>query len=408
MPIFSKFGQEKPIKVLMIGGRRCGKTSALASLFDQMQNGATNTVFSVADRTEPERKVNPKTGKEESKDSLINKRYELINFIDKGGNETFIVDQAPTTVSWEYNMQIQIPGTNKRCRMDFMDVPGEYYEPNNMNYMEVEKFIKESSVFVIVIDTPFMMEGSRAENNAANCMDKIHSFLSVVDVNKEVDNKEVDNEEEFKQIIFVPVKCEKWMQTKDGQNEIVKKIEESYKATLNHFKATANTEITVIPIQTAGDILFDSLRPAYTVVNTETGERSIKKCSKVSDRLVIDGNGMHYKLKDNEIINDHPDGFFTNTDIAKPFAWYNLKQYKEGEGKAEYNPYNCEQIALHILRFMFKKFESEAPGGFWGWLSSAFSGTITVEDMQNCLNKLSKANLIKDNIEGIKTIKKCF
>lgn len=399
MPIFSKFGQEKPIKVLMIGGRRCGKTSALASLFDQMQNGATNTVFSVANRTKPERKVSPITGKEESKDSLINKRLELINFIDKeGGNKTFIVDQAPTNCSWEYNMQIQIPGTNKNCRMDFMDVPGEYFDPDNINFEEVNKFIKESSVFVIVIDTPFLMEGSNAEIGASCCVDKIHSFLTEVDT----------SDKEAKQIIFVPAKCEKWMQEKDGPNKIIEKINVTYQCILNHFTASTNTEISIIPVQTAGDIIFDSLKPAYTVVNTETGERSIKKCSKVSDRLVIDGNGMHYKLKDNEIINDHPDGFFTNTDIARPFAWYNLKQYKEGEGKAEYNPYNCEQLPLHILRFMFNKFKKEVPGGIIGNLLSFMFGSITVNDMQISLDKLSKANLIKDNVEGIKTIKKCF
>lgn len=396
MAIFRRFGEEKPIKVLMIGGRRCGKTSVLASLFDQMQNGATNTIFTVADRTNPIKKISPITLKEEEKDLLINKKLELINFIEKGGNNTFIVDQAPTNCSWEYRMQIQIPGSSKKCRMDFMDVPGEYFEPGNRNFEEVEEFIKESSVFVIVIDTPFLMEGSNAEIGSSCCVDNIHSFLTDVDM----------SDEEAKQIIFVPAKCEKWMQEKDGQNKIIEKINETYKCILNHFTASTNTEISIIPVQTAGDIIFDSLKPAYTVVNKETGERPIDKCSKVNDRLVIDGKGSFYELKDNEIINDHPMGFFTNTKIGRPFAWYHLKQYKDGNAK--YNPYNCEQVALHIMRFMFRKFEHEAPDGFWGWLGSFLFGSITVEDMQISLTKLSKANLIKDNVEGIKTIKSCF
>lgn len=389
MSIF-KFGEEKPIKVLMMGGRRCGKTSALASLFDQMQNGATNTIFTVADRTQPETKVSPINGKEECKDLLTNKRLELIDFIAKGDNKTFIVDQAPTMNSWEYNMQIQLPGTSKKCRMDFMDVPGEYFEPGNKNFEEVERFIEESSVFVIVIDTPFMMEGSDAERPAANCVDNIHSFLT------SVDNKEA------KQIIFAPVKCEKWMQKKDGENEIIQKLEETYGCIINHFKVSANTEISIIPIQTAGDIIFDSLKAPYTVVNTLTGKRPIDKCSKISDRLVIDSEGKVYKLNDNEIINDHPLGFFTNTRIGRPFAWYRLKN------DAQYRPYNCEQLPLHILRFMFNKFKKEVPGGIIGNLLSFMFGSITVKDMQESLDKLSKANLIKDNEEGIKTIKKCF
>lgn len=39
------------LKVLMMGGRRCGKTSALASLFDQMIHGKTNEFLTVCDKT---------------------------------------------------------------------------------------------------------------------------------------------------------------------------------------------------------------------------------------------------------------------------------------------------------------------------------------------------------------------
>lgn len=75
---------------------------------------------------------------------------------------------------------------------------------------------------------------------------------------------------------------------------------------------------------------------------------------------------------------------------------------------AKYNPYNCEQVALHIMRFMYRKFANEAPSGISGRLGSFLFGSITVKDMQEYLATLSEANLIKDNVEGIKTIKKCF
>lgn len=50
------------IKVLMMGGRRCGKTSALASLFYQMINGETKSILSVSDVTQPQTKIDPQTG----------------------------------------------------------------------------------------------------------------------------------------------------------------------------------------------------------------------------------------------------------------------------------------------------------------------------------------------------------
>ena len=62
------------LKVLMMGGRRCGKTSALASLFDQMVNGATNQFLTVSDRTD-----NSQNKDGESIDTLHHKKYELLN-----------------------------------------------------------------------------------------------------------------------------------------------------------------------------------------------------------------------------------------------------------------------------------------------------------------------------------------
>mgnify|MGYP003501651877 CR=1 FL=1 len=72
VPITKKM---QPIKILMLGGYMCGKTSLIASVFGQMQNGALNKIFSVAD-------VSPITGIEESKYPLIDKRCELIYFIE--------------------------------------------------------------------------------------------------------------------------------------------------------------------------------------------------------------------------------------------------------------------------------------------------------------------------------------
>ena len=75
------------LKVLMMGGRRCGKTSALASLFDQMIHGKTNEFLTVCDKTVLEEKDG------EKQDSLTGKRLELEHFISKGKNNTFIANK---------------------------------------------------------------------------------------------------------------------------------------------------------------------------------------------------------------------------------------------------------------------------------------------------------------------------
>jgi hypothetical protein len=217
---------------------------------------------------------------------------------------------------------------------------------------------------------------------------------------------QIDNQggKKSKQVIFVPMKCELWV--KDGRiDDVVAAIERKYSATIQGLKVANKTEISIIPIQTAGDILFSDLRNPYVLFNTVTEKN--QKCSKISDRLVILRDGTTHEVEENEIVQEDLEKFFTIggnvTNIVRRSAWYHLPT----DHKAKYSPYNCEQLPLHIIRFMFNKKKSEAWGGVIGELISFFGG-ISARDMQDALDKLSKMNLIKDSSEGIKRISKCF
>lgn len=377
------------LKVLMMGGRRCGKTSALASLFDQMQHGKTNEYLTVSDQTKPEEKDG------EKKELLLKKRLELENFISKGKNNTFLADKGPTNHYWKYVLQLQIPGTDKRMDIEFIDGNGEFFEAGGKHHNETVAFVKECDVFVVIVDTPYLMVGSKVEAESANIIDSIHTFLMQIDS---------QNGRKSKQVVFVPIKCEKWV--KEGKiDDVVKAVEEKYEATIKDLKASNKTEISIIPIETAGDILFAELKEPYILFNTTTNQQT--RCAKVSERMVMLPDGKHKKIGDDEILNDDPEGVFKFgeevSDIVRPNAWYHLRH----EPNATYSPNNCEQLPLHIVRFMFNKKKKEAWGGVIGKLISFFGG-ISSEDMQKALDNLSQANLIKDSGEGIKILKKCF
>ena len=378
------------LKVLMMGGRRCGKTSALASLFDQMQHGKTNEFLTVSDQTKPEVKDG------EKKELLLKKRMELKNFIDQGKNKTFLADKGPTDHFWTYMLQMQIPGnSDKSMNIEFIDGNGEFFEAGGRHHDVTVAFVKECDVFVVIVDTPYLMAGSTVEAESANIIDSIHTFLM------QIDNQ---NGRKSKQVIFVPIKCEKWV--KEGKiDEVVKVVEDKYDATIKDLKASNKTEISIIPIETAGDIIFAELKEPYILFNTSNNSQT--RCAKVSDRMVMLPNGEHKKIADEEVLNDDPEGVFKFgeevSDIVRRNAWFHLRH----EPKAEYSPHNCEQLPLHIVRFMFNKKKKEAWGGVVGKLISFFGG-ISSTDMQDALDKLSQANLIKDSGEGIKIIKKCF
>lgn len=377
------------LKVLMMGGRRCGKTSALASLFDQMIHGKTNEFLTVCDKTILETKDG------EKQDSLMSKRLELEQFISKGKNNTFLADANPTRNFWKYVLQLQIPGTDKRMDIEFIDGNGEFFEAGGKHHNETVAFVKECDVFVVIVDTPYLMAGSKVEAESANVIDSIHTFLMQIDS---------QNGRKSKQVIFVPIKCEKWV--KEGKiDDVVKAVEKKYDATIKDLKASNKTEISIVPIETAGDIVFAELKEPYILFNTSNNKQT--RCARISDRMVMLPDGKHKKIEDNEMLNDDPEGVFKFgeevSDIVRPNAWYHLRH----EPKATYSPNNCEQLPLHIVRFMFNKKKKEAWDGVIGKLVSFFGG-ISSEDMQKALDNLSQANLIKDSGEGIKILKKCF
>ena len=78
------------IKVFMIGGRRCGKTSALSVMFDQFVNGRASSFFTINDQTQLELgKLSPISNKLEDQDPLLPKKYELMHFLVRPTSSTF-------------------------------------------------------------------------------------------------------------------------------------------------------------------------------------------------------------------------------------------------------------------------------------------------------------------------------
>ena len=196
----------EPRLVIMMGGRRCGKTSALASLFEQMKNGPVKEYFTVADRT------SLKVKGFERQDSLNDKTLELQNMLEvnKDNSNIFLVVKNPTSNFWLYKLHLQIPGTHREMDIEFRDSAGEFFESAGTHSQETEDYIKDCDVFVIVIDTPYLM-GSTDEatkdlcpesiNLGTNRVNDIQNFLTHIDDN---------NGEDAKMVVFVPLKCEKW------------------------------------------------------------------------------------------------------------------------------------------------------------------------------------------------------
>lgn len=391
----------EPLKVLMMGGRRCGKTSALASMFAQMINGEVNNYFTVADRTQLEIRGF------ERQDSLGDKTLELENMLEtnKGNSNIFLVDKGPTSNYWLYNLHLQIPGKRREMDIEFRDSAGEFFEAAGIHAAETSEYIKNCDVFVIIVDTPYLM-GPIEETTMDLCPESINLGINrVMDIQNFLTNINDNDGKDAKMVVFVPLKCEKWVKEK-RINEVTARIKEVYATCIQNLMAYSKMSISIIPMETSGNILFSELREAYIYNDIEGPVR----CCKIDDGIIRLGNGENELLMEGDVIYPDPESVISGTNLTRPYAWYHINP-----ADGSFAPHNCEQLPLHIIRFMLSKLydaETRKSGGFLGWFTDLIRrigqifGSMDPKELQEIISRMQRNGIIKDSGHGIEILKK--
>ena len=182
--------------VLLLGGYLCGKTSALASMFDEVIN-KLSPYFSLRNITSVhENSLNH---------SLSDKLMEMKRFAyNKHGNNNMFCMNYGCSISYsDSTLRFSKSGETKGVDFLFTDVPGSFC--HGMHYDWIEDRVRKAETCVVVIDTPYLMVGNIVENLSRNISDIIFSLLT-----------SIEYEKELKQVLLVPVKCEKWIQNGEG------------------------------------------------------------------------------------------------------------------------------------------------------------------------------------------------
>lgn len=391
------------LKVLMMGGRRCGKTSALASLFDQMTNGSVRDYFTVADKTVLE------TKNFEKQDSLNDKILELSNMLETNGGSSkiFLVDKSPTSNYWIYNLQLQIPGKSRKMEIEFRDSAGEFFEASGIHAQETEEYIKDCDVFVIVIDTPYLM-GSTDQATQDICPNSINLGTNrVKDIQNFLTNISDNEGKNAKMVVFVPLKCEKWAKEPGGLEKVTARIKEVYATHIKNLSAFPKMNISIIPMQTSGNILFAEFRKAYNY-NSQNG---LIRCCKIDDDVIRTEDGENTIPIQGETITEDPEAVIAGTSLLRPYAWYQINPKD-----SKYAPQNCDQLPLHIIRFMLMKLmdaEKEVKhGGLLGFFEVIINkikkiiGSMNPEELKDVIAKMQMNGVIKDKGDGIEVLRK--
>ena len=330
--------QNKPHKIIMLGGRRSGKSSVLACIIDQLEKNTPGNICTAV-QVDQDHLFYDENNNSYTMPTLSNKRIEIKNFIkNKLLGSLFVVDMMPTPYKGSYYIQIKT-GKSAAMSLEFVDVPGEAMIPSSTLYPALKKDISESDVFIITVDTPFLMEADEDVNLVYNRIDEITSSMQKIKTEDKYDKK---------LILFCPVKCEKWLDKGEGEL-IADNICKAYKTLIDSWVRDPNITIWIMPVVTAGGIEFSKFMDPKIVFKSGNDKMGTR-CS-VNDVTKI----IHYRDGSTEKISDK---YRFETDpryqeelkaiIPIPLPWY--KSNEEG-----FNPRLCEQPAYHILRFLAEK-----------------------------------------------------
>ena len=233
---------EFKVNVMMIGGRRCGKTSVLAAMQDSFNKKMSGTSFrfDTADGTTV--KV------------LGDKISEIKEYFTvKGHSPTFVPDDTPTKDISTYSFNVGLQNSKSKIKIGFIDLPGEWVV-NHTHDDEIMDNMSKSRVLIIAIDTPHLMEENGRFNERRNhCYD-------IIEMVKRVGF--ADSDKGAGLILLIPLKCERYYNDK-RMEEVLIKVKEAYSDLIQYINQPgvdgkrSPCQVAVTPIRTMGGAAFE-------------------------------------------------------------------------------------------------------------------------------------------------------
>lgn len=326
--------EENSINVLMLGAKRTGKTTLLASLVESIVSGPFKNYITAKDVTEYA----------DGEMTLKEQLDEIRSFSDQVPGTEVSPDTGRTNTFRDYKISVSIPNARGNAIIHFADGNGEFMQQNSNkeNRTKLKEKVAAYDLILVAIDTPFLMEADNKDNRL--CHESTNKIYNQIPALQTILTEVDDGEGKIaKQIIFVPIKCEKWLQ-EDKFRYVIDRVKTAYDVILCNLSHYSNIEIGILPVQTVGNLVFSSHRYGYVLSYGKINHR----CS------YIDRDGGDLILSDGRVIRDL-NGACLNMDskmqfgpITIPYSWFRIT-------KSGYSPRNCDMLAYHILRFALAK-----------------------------------------------------
>lgn len=365
------------IKVMMFGASRSGKTSILASMYS-LRASVTNYGFTLRDRSE----------QEEGQDTLLDSVLGMKNLLGarQGSTRmgTLIGSQGMSDYTFELGYS-SYPNVSP-SDLTFIDVAGESFKSKSSDYGRVCERAKECQILIVAVDTPALLlaqrRGDYGWDNEINCTDSLIDAVQNLGINCK---KDADGKNPIKMVIFVPIKCERWLHSENSaeyMSQIARQIELVYSESIAVCRnRDSRTKVMIMPVETIGGLEFDhhtspdKMRVLQYDINTKfqhndarfedyaaignaaEGEHCLTRCEMEDDGdvVLLAKTGMDYQLREGDTLIDpvnipyYP--YCYRKDRPIPYAWF--------RSVGEYAPKNCELLFFEIVKFVVQQVADE-------------------------------------------------
>jgi hypothetical protein len=226
---------QRVLHVTMLGPRGVGKTSLLASLYDQFQlvSGQANLMM-LADG--------------ETRQVLQEYREQLKEFARGGSQRNAGV--AGTGFFREHRILLGTGGTRApQLMLCFTDVPGEAIGSGGALANRLQETVDRSAVLFIAIDSPALMERDGKFHEEVNQPGLVADFVRGVAAH----GRDL-------LVVLVPLKCEKYAERREEMLRLRARVTESYYGMVGRLSGFENSSCGVVltPVQTVGSMVFRS------------------------------------------------------------------------------------------------------------------------------------------------------
>lgn len=219
-----------PLNILVIGPKRSGKSSFIASMISCLKRNTSIQLQSTDDLSGAERLI------------YANRMCDIFTKGNIASNVWEDDGRCSTKyiTSHEFSFYVGV-----WVDLKITEVPGMMLDEN---VTEVEPLIRKSQVVFITIDTPILMEGEerKSRNNIQTITDLLISSIANIP----------SNQVHKQQIQFIPLKCEKYFQS-NSIAEINATIKDAYEELIDYIHTQEQIKAFITPAQTIGDLVFD-------------------------------------------------------------------------------------------------------------------------------------------------------